>query len=195
MKEDYLWDKTGENPQIERLENALKAFRYQEIAPPALPAKVLPLEEKTPRRMFNLAFAFAACTAFVIVALGVWFQYSSRKFEVAKHSVETVAPQINKEISVEKQNDFIVENVKTPKQSVEQKIIKVKKIIPTNIRRNNLTARNVKAKKLVVKLTKEEKYAYHQLILALSIASSKLKLVTDKIDGVEEQNIVLENER
>ena len=39
MKEDYLWDKTGSDPEIEKLENALKAFRYQETAPPELPAK------------------------------------------------------------------------------------------------------------------------------------------------------------
>ncbi len=36
MKEDYLWDKTGENHEIERLENALKMFRYKETAPPSL---------------------------------------------------------------------------------------------------------------------------------------------------------------
>ena len=42
MNEDYLWDKTGEDPEIEKLENALQVFRYKETAPPALPAKALP---------------------------------------------------------------------------------------------------------------------------------------------------------
>lgn len=50
MKEDYLWDKTGvADPEIERLENALAVFRYQEAEPPALPAKIVPFERKTPR--------------------------------------------------------------------------------------------------------------------------------------------------
>jgi hypothetical protein len=36
-----------------------------------------------------------------------------------------------------------------------------------------------------VALTQEERYAYHQLMLALSISSSKLKVVQDAINGVE----------
>jgi len=199
MKEDYLWDKTGESSEIERLENALKVFRYQEIAPPALPAKIIPFEKKSPRSFFRFSFAATAFAALMIVCLGVWLQYSPRKIEVAKDSAETVAPQIDKkfsdEISVKKQDDLIVEKVETPKQSVKRNIVKIRKIVPTNVRQNNLIARNVEAKKPAVKLTKEEKFAYDQLMLALSITSSKLKLVSDKIDGGEEQNVVLKNER
>ncbi len=199
MKEDYLWDKTGESPEIERLENALKVFRYQEIAPPALPAKIIPFEKKSPRSFFRFSFASAAFAALMIVCLGVWLQYSPKKIEVAKDSAETVAPQIDKkfsdEISVKKQDDLIVEKVETPKQSVKRNIVKIRKIVPTNVRQNNLIARNVEAKKPAVKLTKEEKFAYDQLMLALSITSSKLKLVSDRIDGGEEQNVVLKNER
>ena len=199
MKEDYLWDKTGENPEIERLENALKVFRYQEIAPPALPAKIIPFEKKSPRSFFRFSFAATAFAALMIVCLGVWLQYSPEKIEVAKDSAETVAPQIDKkfsdEILVKKQDDLIVEKVETPKQSVKRNIVKIRKIVPTNVRQNNLIARNVEAKKPAVKLTKEEKFAYDQLMLALSITSSKLKLVSDRIDGGEEQNVVLKNER
>ena len=36
-----------------------------------------------------------------------------------------------------------------------------------------------------VKLTNEEKFAYNQLMLALSITGSKLKLVQDTIDRIE----------
>jgi hypothetical protein len=41
-------------------------------------------------------------------------------------------------------------------------------------------------------LTAEEKYAYDQLMLALSITGSKLKIVKDKIAGTEDQNAVRE---
>ncbi len=191
MKQDYLWDKTGENPEIERLENALKAFRYQEVAPPALPAKVIPFRKETPRNFFRLSFAFTACPAFVIIALGVWFQLSSKKIQVAKDSAETIAPQIDKknpdEISIKKQNNLIVEKTEIPKQSAELKITKIRKAISPIFRQNKTIARNVEIKKPTVVLTKEEKYAYDQLMLALSIASSKLKLVTDKIDGIEKK--------
>jgi len=198
MKEDYLWDKTGEDPEIQRLENALQVFRYRETAPPALPAKIIPFERKTPRKFFRLAFAFAACAAFIIVPLGVWLQISSEKIEVAKDSTETTAPLVSKkvsdEIADEKLNDLIVKKVEVPKQSAEQKIIRVRKPVPASVRQNKTIAQNVEVKK-AVKLTKEEKYAYNQLMLALSITSSKLKLVEEKIYGVEETESVLENRR
>ena len=199
MKEDYLWDKTGEDPEIQRLENALQVFRYKETAPPTLPAKIIPFERKTPRKFFRLAFAFAACAAFVIVSLGVWLQISSEKIEIAKDSTETTAPQVSEKVSDEipakKPDDLIVEKVEAPKQSVERNVMKVKKPVPAIARQNNLIAQKVEVKKPTVKLTKEEKFAYSQLMLALSITSSKFKLVKDKVEGVEEQNAIRKNGR
>ncbi len=198
MKEEYLWDKTGQDLEIERLENALQVFRYQETAPPALPAKVLPFKEENPRRIFRLAL-FAACAAFVIISLGVWFQFSPEKIEVAKDSTETVPPQIDKkfsdENSVKKPDDLTVEKIEFPKRFAEPKIIKTRKVISPIVRRNKTIARNVEIKKPIIILTKEEKYAYSQLMLALSITSSKLKLVKDKVDGIEEKAAIFENER
>lgn len=190
MKEDYLWDKTGQDPEIERLENALMAFRYQETAPPALPAKIIPFEKKNRWSFFRLSFASATFAALMFVCLGVWFQFSPEKTEVTKGSIETITPQIDnkfpEEVLVEKPDSLIVEKVEAPKQSVKRNVIKARKVVPTNIRPNNLIARNVVVKKPEVKLTKEEKYAYDQLMLALSITSSKLKLVSDKVSGGEE---------
>jgi len=197
MKEDYLWNKMGEDPEIERLENALAVFRYQETAPPALPAKIIPFERNTPRGFFRLAFAFAVCVAVAIISLGVWLQISSDKIEVVKDSIKTIAPQIAKKLadenSVKKPNDSIVEKVKIQKQTAERKIIKVRKVIQPIVRQNKLIARNVEVKKPTVRLTKEEKFAYDQLMLALSITSSKFKLVRDKVEGVEMESIVRKN--
>ncbi len=197
MKEDYLWNKMGEDPEIERLENALAVFRYQETAPPALPAKIIPFERNTPRGFFRLAFAFAVCVAVAIISLGVWLQISSDKIEVVKDSTKTIAPQIAKklvdETSIKKPNDSIVEKVKIQKQTAERKIIKVRKVVQPIVRQNKLIARNVEVKKPTVRLTKEEKFAYDQLMLALSITSSKFKLVRDKVEGVEMESIVRKN--
>lgn len=203
MKEDYLWNKTGEDPEIQRLENALQVFRYRETAPPALPAKIIPFERKTPRKFFRLAFTFAACAAFAIVSLGVWLQISSEEIEVAKDSTETTVPQVGKKVSGETADEkpddlpdsLTVKKVEVPKQSTEQKVIKVRKLVPAIVRQNKTIAQNVQVKKPTVKLTKDEKYAYDQLMLALSITSSKLKLVEEKIYGVEETKNILENER
>ena len=199
MKENYLWDKTGQDPEIERLENALHMFRYTETAPPALPAKIIPFERETPRKFFRLAFAFAACAAFVIISLGVWLQISSEKIKVAKDSTETTAPQVSKKVSHEivdeKSDDSIIKKVEVSKQSVEQKITKVRKLVPTSVRQNKTIAQNIRVKKPAVELTKEEKYAYNQLMLALSITSSKLKLVTDKIERDIEENAARKNGR
>ena len=200
MKENYLWDKTGAgDPEIERLENALAVFRYQASEPPALPAKIIPFETKTPRGFFRLALAFATCAAVVIVCLGVWFQLSDKKIEVAKDSTETIAPPIVERVSDEtsavKPDDLIAEKVEAPKQAVERDVVRIKKSVPAMARQNKTIARNVEVKKPAVKLTKEEKYAYDQLMLALSVTSSAFKKVKDKVEGVEEQNAVRKNGR
>jgi hypothetical protein len=197
--EDYLWDKTGEDPEIERLENALQVFRYKEAAAPEMPAKVLPFTQKkeTPRSFFRFAYAAAACIAFVALALGVWFQISNKKIDVAATNpaetvAETVAPQTENKVTDEEV--FVAEtdesttresNIETAKPTIARKIVKIKK----PIYKNRFVARNTKAKGADAdKLTKEEKYAYDQLMLALSITSSKLKLVSDKIENTEKGN-------
>ena len=200
MKEDYLWDKSGAaDPEIERLENALAVFRYKETDAPALPAKIIPFERKKPRGFFRLAFAFAACAAFVIVSLGVWFQFSNGKTEVAKDSTETSAPpvveKIADEITVPKTENLIVEKIKRPTQSVRRDVIKIKKPVPSIAGQDKTIARNVETKKTTVKLTKEEKYAYDQLMLALSVTSSTFKKVKDKVDGIEAETAVRKSGR
>jgi hypothetical protein len=199
MEENYLWDKTGEDPEIERLENALAVFRYQETEPPALPAKIIPFERKTPRSFFRLSFACAACAAFVIVFLSVWFQFSNKKMEVVKDLPETIAPQVDEKVidktSSEKPDDLIVKKIEGPRQSVERNVVKIRKVFPAIARQNNTIAQNIEGKKPSVKLTKDEKYAYEQLMLALSITSSKFKMVKDKVEGVEAEETVRKNGR
>lgn len=214
MKQDYLWDKTGEDPEIEKLENALSAFRYRETAPPELPAKVIPFPNKAPRRFFRLSFAFAACAALIIVSLGVWFQFSVSKVEVAKDSTETTAPQkvekaldeiriengdsltINHDLAVINAGSLIRKH-EVSKQSAGRKTIKVKNVVPVtaSFNKNATVAQKSEIRKPEVKLTKEEKYAYDQLMLALSITSSKLKIVKDKVEGVEEQSAAFSGSR
>lgn len=200
MKEDYLWDKTGEDPDIERLENALQVFRYKETAPPELPAKVLPFRKEepaaAPRKIFSFALAAAACLVFGIIALGVWLQVLKNNAEVPADLTQTAKPEIAEpppETPVGDPDVLPVENVENPKQFSARKIAAIRRIVPVKISRKETKARNVRATKPDVRLTKEEQYAYDQLMLALSITSSKFKLVKDKVEGTEEKNAVIGN--
>jgi hypothetical protein len=183
MKQDYLWDKTGADPEIENLENALAAFRYKEIAPPALPAKIIPFKKESPRRSFRFAYAIAACTAFLMIGLGVWFQISSNETATQESIAQTIQPQIHEAIpdaAIVEHKAPIVNNAETsPKTTVESarrisalKSARKNKIIPAVVRPTEKRAKNIEPKKSDVQLTKEEQYAYDQLMLALSITSS-----------------------
>lgn len=210
MKEDYLWNKTGSDTEIERLENALKAFRYQEAAPPVLPAKIIPFEKKSPRGFFRFSLAFGAFAALAIVCFGVWSLLSKRNVEVGEISTPVVAPsnfsatenaptkteiETPKNLRTEKAAETT--KIESPQNKTKNQFVKTVFISPAK-RRNNLTARNGEIKtrenstdqipavqKPAVKLTEEETYAYSQLMRALSITGSQLKLVKDKIDAVE----------
>jgi hypothetical protein len=50
-------------------------------------------------------------------------------------------------------------------------------------------------KNQVIKVTPEEKHAYDQLMLALSITSRELRIVKDKIYNREEPNVRREGQR
>jgi hypothetical protein len=211
MKQDYLWDKSGEDREIAELENALAAFRYKETAPPALPAKILPFQSKIvekvviekPRRRFS--YAFAACAAAILIAFGVLFQISTDKNAAGNDLEQTFS--INQETQNNSNADaesFTLQNVETsPQIEVSKQIIKqfektlgsfktkpktVKSHHPVSkVSDSNQTfPRNAETKNSPVVLTDEEKHAYDQLMLALSITSSKLKIVKDKVNGVEE---------
>ena len=197
MKEDYLWDKTGEDADIEKLENALAVFRYKEAAPPELPAKVLPFRKEEPherRRIFSYAFAAAACLLFGIIALGVWIQVLRSNTEIPASLMEKAKTEIvlpTPEPPIADPNILPLDNVENQKQFPARKIVATRRNVPVKISRKETKARNVKATKPAEKLTKEEQYAYDQLMLALSITSSKFKIVKDKVEGTEEKNAVV----
>ena len=224
MKQDYLWDKSGEDKEIAELENALAAFRYKESALPALPAKILPFQPKTvekiviekPRRRFS--YALAACAAAILSAFGITFQIAPDKTATANDLAQSLSVNqpINDEINDENQIDsaaddetFALENVEaSPQIEVSKRIIKqfkntidgqtakprVVKTRQSVFNENKTNVRKPETENSSARLTDEEKHAYDQLMLALSITSSKLKIVKDKVDGVEE-NTTRENER
>ena len=200
MNEDYLWDKTGDDPEIERLENVLAAFRYQEAEAPVLPlANITPFVEQTPRRRFAFAFAFAAISTAVIL-LTVWFQISGVKVGSEKDLTATIPPQIISETRDEtKVNKIDAPRVKrgeSVNQSSRGNLTSVRRPTALITRQNKTTAKSFENKNRAVTLTSKEKYAYGQLMLALAITSSKLRIVQDTITRIEDgKNPAGRNER
>ena len=190
MKEDYLWDKTGEDAEIERLENALMAFRYRETAPPVLPSQVFVVEKEKPRRFFQIGFAFAALASVVVIFFAVWFQVSP----VIKNVAETAPPKSDDKVAdkaITKESEVVpVKVIENKKRFSRPNIIKTRQRVAPVIRPNNLVARMNKTPPET--LTAEEEYAYSQLMLALSITGSSLKIVKDKVQGIEEKTAGLE---
>lgn len=218
MKTDYLWDKTGEDAEIERLENALASFRYRAattndaaIVSPLQTAKVEPRagrfsfgREFSPR-IFSYKFALAAsaCAAFLLIGFAVRLRISSDKINVADQHAAVVAPVENASQTAESirvnPNDSPFKNFETDAKSAGRKIVGGK----IDSRRQPVAASFSRRRKVSpiekapakIQFTDEELYAYNQLKLALSIASSKLKLVRDKAESAQENDAGSENGR
>jgi hypothetical protein len=216
IQEEYLWSKTGAaDPEIERLENALQAFRYDAAssAPPVLPAKVVPFRNQSvfsafsSRRVFRLTLAFAACAAFVAVLSGVRYQIISNDNYPEIGAAETIvaakdyAPLPAEELTIKESKKTVVnksfysaaKKLENQKQPNARKQIKARRSFTAiDFPRRKIT-RNAEPVKQIARLTTEEKYAYERLMLALSITSSKFKLVKDKVEGTEEKSAAREN--
>jgi hypothetical protein len=188
MNEDYLWDKTGSDAEIEGLEDALSVFRYKQIDAPALPAKVLPFKKKeTTRSFYKFAYAAAACIAFIAVSLGIMYKFAGDKPQETAQVIP--AAQIEPKIETVVTNDDAQAGEKTFTTTpiVSRKAVKAKKYIAAPVLQTKFIASKSKILPAGT-LTKEERYAYSQLMLALSITGEKLKLVSDKIEGNQQQN-------
>jgi hypothetical protein len=205
MKEDYLWDKTGTDAGIEKLENSLKTFRSQKITPPALPAKTFGFD-KGSGRSFRLAFAaFAAFAGLFFIAIGVFQISQIKQPDLARNTSEELLSEptkkpvlINEETSAEEATEkeepvkplILKAKYTTEPKAIRRQSVRPRKQVPAKFRTDRTIAKNIKPIKAEpqtepVKLTEEEQYAYDQLMTALAITSSKLKLVKDKVQGIE----------
>lgn len=183
MKDDYLWDKTGDDPEIKKLEGVMAVFRYEQTPPPPFQAQIVTLVEKEPRLRWSFALAFAAA-AVVVTSLGVWFQMSGDATAPAQNLARNIAPPPKQTVpdGLPIQRPIEMPVAVAPRQA------KLKSQ-PGDLsaRRGARPAAKILAReKRTVTLTAEERYAYDQLMLALSITGSKLKVVQDTIDRVED---------
>ncbi len=200
MKNDYLWDKTGNDLEIEKLENALQIFRLQENDAPEIPVNVLPFKRKNPRIIFPAFRAVAACFILVFVLTGLWFLTADSKKDFARKNSQNLIEHIeHKEIeNVQNPNDFTEPeisaketiSVKDQTEKIDQKRKRQNFKVRKTIYKSEIKPQKTVGNNRIVKLTEEEKNAYDQLMLALSITSSKLKIVKDKALNTENQTAI-----
>lgn len=175
MNDEYLWQKTGEDPETRRLEDALRVFRYRDDDQPTLPGAVP--EAKRSRRQFTIAFAAPAFAALAI-ATTVWFQTADSNGDsdiTFVHHPATdstpLRPVAPPPLPAEK-----------PAEPQKQSVYRHRVDVQSAALRRPVAKKPVKRNPV---LTAEERYAYDQVVLALSISSSSLNVVRDAINGVD----------
>lgn len=165
MKEDYLWDKTGEpDPEIQQLEEILGTLRYQP-KPLELPQDLL-----TPRQRRNHIplLAIAATVLLALLAAGVWLRVRTQsEFQPKQASITHAPPVVDEKTTVAKKND------EEPRQ---QKIEQVRKT-----RLPSLSRKHQSFSPVLSKREREEALeAKQQVMLALRLTTEKLSLVHKK---------------
>ena len=180
MKEDYLWDKTGEpDPEIQQLEEILGTLRYQP-KPLELPHDI-PMPRQR-RNHFPLV-AIAASVMLALLAAGVWLRVRTQS--ESQPSYVNVTPQaVDEKPAVAKKND---EEVK------EQKIEQVRKggLPPLTRPSKHRSSTTVLAKRE----REEALAAKQQVMLALRLASEKLSLVHKKTHNTTPTNQIKNQHR
>jgi hypothetical protein len=180
MNDDYLWDRSGDDPDIKRLEGHLAVFRYQAIpAPDAFAPE--PASARGSARGWALGFAFSAILT-VVVGVGIWSirPISERRSETAvdalpvEERVTNISPQ-----TVRQYPSQAVPLVPSMIGVAERTAYRQPRRSVHRASRKSIA----KGKRGPVELTPEERAAYDQVVLALAITSSKLRLVQEKVNG------------
>lgn len=171
--DEYLWNKIGSDPDIEQIEASLRTLAYRPTAPPVLPAKQFGFA--VPRRsFFRFSVSFAAA-ALALTAFGTaWILLRIEPNADQQAGIKVTLQPAVEPIRTEAAAPIFAES---PKFSSP---IKTKRRPdPPRPTRSNA----IRPQTLV--LTKEEADAYRQLMTALTITSTNLKIVKDKLDGTE----------
>ena len=179
MKDDYLWDKTGEpDPQIQQLEEILGALRY-EPKPLEIPEELpLPL-----RRSYSPWLAIAAGVLLAILAGGIWLSTRSRG-EVAPHEVKVTPPSPVKEVTPSPAGT--TDPPKTPERKPDTR----REVIAVNRHRPKVST------PVLSKQDREEALiAKEQVMLALRVTTEKLSLVHKKTQNTNPANQIKNQHR
>jgi hypothetical protein len=193
MKDDYLWDKTGEpDPEVQQLEEILGTLRYQP-RPLRIPAGLRIDRERNFFRGSAPRLAIAATIAMLLFGLGVWLvkQRSERSqpSEVVKTSDTPAA--VNPTITVaptpirESQPDVATAKVPEAKPTVAplRPRVNTTQLAENRARREGREAREALRESRQLAELREAEAAKDQLMIALRVVSAKLTIAQKKTQG------------
>ena len=178
MNDEYLWQKTGDDAEIRRLEEMLAVFRYRETAPPAIAVPV----GRSWIRPWRFPFAVtAAGFAGLLLVAGVWLNFPGQSGSDVTfiYHPSTSQDPVPTEIKV----PAPPEQSEPPSPAGRTR----REIEPTTVSVPRRAATRSRKTRTVV-LTRQEREAYEQVLLALSISSSKINIVRDTINGVDQKD-------
>ncbi|HEX7296399.1 MAG TPA: hypothetical protein VF251_11630 [Pyrinomonadaceae bacterium] len=168
MKDDYLWDKTGQpDPEIQKLEEILGTLRYQP-RPLELPV--------SRRRSYFPLLAIAASLLLALLAGGIWLRVRNQSVPQPREAKVTSSPSPVEE----KQPEQII-----PKPVAPQEVIAV-----------NTKHRHRPVATALSKREREEALqAKQQLMMALRLTTEKLSLVHRKTQNTTPANQIKNQHR
>ena len=176
MKDDYLWDKSGEpDPQIQQLEEILGTLRYQ---PKTLE---IPPELLTPRRRnYFPLLAIAASVLLALIAASAWFRVHTRAVNQPEEARVTPAP--SKGITPQPRT---ADPTPAPEKPADREVVAV-----------NRKRRSRPATAPLPKHEQEEALAAkEQLMIALRLTSEKLSLVHHRTQSPTPSNQIKNQHR
>lgn len=180
MKDDYLWDKTGEaDPQIEHLERVLGQLRSKRDARDLMPA-FDNLQRTRPRAFYSKTLLIAASIAFAILALGAFAAVVRETKRQSETAVVMLNPAPPAQAVAPAKDTSVRDDESDRPAPVEVSNTRMKRSAPEARRRG--AARNVLASESERERA-EGLMAKEQLIKALEITSSKLNVVQKKVQG------------
>jgi hypothetical protein len=167
MKDDYLWDKTGQpDPEIQKLEEILGTLRY-EPKPLELPV--------SRRRSYFPLLAIAASLLFALLAAGIWLRVRNQS-----------APQ---------PQQANVASTPSPVEEPEPKAID-KPVAPQEVIAVNHKHRPRSVAPALSKREREEALqAKEQLMMALRLTTEKLSLIHRKSQNTTPANQIKNQHR
>ena len=183
MKEDYLWDKTGEaDPDVEQLEKALGRLRYKR------PTKPLPLPVvRRPWQRFNSSLlAAAAAVLFLVMAAALWMALTPKRLEIVSgpppnFGVVDPTGSFQTTTGIVKQPPEDKPTASAPPSVTKQRVIAERRQETAATLARKMRERELREEQLRVR----GELAKEQLIKALQITSDKLGAVQKRIQGNE----------
>jgi hypothetical protein len=185
MKDNYLWDRSGEpDPELQKLEDILGSLRYQP-QPLEIPTDI----RVGHRRSFFPPLAMAAAIGLFAVILGLWF-YFSRTASTPTNLEARPASQ-PKQNAIESQSTVASDNgssqtapVKSPGNNQKPDRTSGRDLVATHRKRP------IRKEESQPVLTPQELAEKEQVLIALRLASFKLNLAQRRTQGTSPLNTI-----